>query len=111
VVRRQIEFKHFASKEIEEALKSGRALQNVYELEMQPEKTLEEAIDHAINRQTSEDDTHPSPVDRFRLVSRVICQSQLAPSGSMWDLFTDREAITGEMNSQIEKRVRTGSAT
>lgn len=110
VVRRQIEFNHFARKEIEEALKSGRALQNVYALEMQSEKTLDEAIDHAINRQTSEDDTHPSPVDRFRLVSRVICQNAPAPSGPMWDLFADREAITKEMSSQIEKMVKAATA-
>ena len=106
VVRRQIEFNHFAYKEVQEALRSGRALQNVYALETQPEKTLEEAIDNALNRQTSEDDTHPSPVDRFRLVSRVVCQNQPAPSAPMWDLFADREAITKEMSSQIEKMVR-----
>ena len=106
VVRRQIEFNHFAGKEIEEALKSGQALQNVYALEVQPERELEEAIDQAINRQTSEDDTHPSPVDRFRLVSRILCQNQPAPSGPMWDLFANREAITKEMSSQIEKMVK-----
>jgi Zn-dependent protease with chaperone function len=110
VVRRQIEFNHFAGKEIEEALKSGQALQNVYALEVQPERELEEAIDQAINRQTSEDDTHPSPVDRFRLVSRILCQNQPAPSGPMWDLFANREAITKEMSSQIEKMVKAAVA-
>jgi len=110
VIRCQIEFKHFAAREIDEALKSGRALQNVYTLEMQPEKTLEEEIDHAINRQTSEDDTHPSPVDRFRLVSRVICQNEPALSGPMWNLFTDRDAITKEMSLQIEQAVKASVA-
>jgi hypothetical protein len=110
VVRRQIEFDHFANKEIQEALASGRALHNVYALEAQPEKTLEEAIDNALNRQTSEDDTHPSPVDRFRLLNRVVCQNQPAPSGLMWDLFADREAITQEMSSQIEKMVKAAVA-
>jgi hypothetical protein len=106
VLRREIEFNYFAGKEIKEALTSGRALQNVYELEMQPEKTLEEAIDHAINRQTSEDDTHPSPADRFRLASRVMCQNQPAPPGPKWNLFADREAISNEMSVRIEKMVK-----
>lgn len=106
VVRRQIEFQYLAGKEIQEALKSGRTLQNVYALEMQQEKTLEDAIGNALNRQTSEDDTHPSPVDRFRLVSRVISQNQPVPSGVMWDLFADRKALTTEMSSQIEKMVK-----
>jgi Zn-dependent protease with chaperone function len=106
VVRREMEFNYFAGKEIKQALESGRALQNVYKLEMSPEKTLEEAIDQAINRQTSEDDTHPSPADRFRLASRVICQNQPAPSRPMWDLFADRDAISNEMSVQIEKMVK-----
>jgi len=106
VVRRQIEFNHFTDKEIREALNSGRTLQNVYALETQQEKTLEEAIDSALNRQTSEDDTHPSPADRFRLVANVVCRNQPGPSGLMWDLFADREAITKEMSSLIEKMVK-----
>jgi Zn-dependent protease with chaperone function len=107
VVRREMEFNYFAGKEIKEALESGRALQNLYKLEMSPEKTLEEAIDQAINRQTSEDDTHPSPADRFRLTSRVICQSQASPSSRpMWDLFADRDAISNEMSVQIEQKIK-----
>jgi tetratricopeptide (TPR) repeat protein len=106
VVRRQIEFKYFAGKEIEAALASNRGLRNVYALEMRTEKTLEETIDQAINRQTSEDDTHPSPVDRFRLVSRVACPSSPGPSAAMWDLFADREAISSEMSRKIESMVK-----
>ena len=106
VVRRQIEFKYFAGKEIDAALKSGRALQNVYALETSTDKTLEEAVNSAINRQTTEDDTHPSPVDRFRLVSRVAGQNFPGPSGPMWDLFADREAISKEMSQKIESLVK-----
>jgi Zn-dependent protease with chaperone function len=110
VVRRQIEFHHFAGKEIQQAVESGRPLQNLYAFEIQSEKMLEEQIDHAINRQTSEDDTHPSPVERFRLVSRVICPQAPTPAGPMWDFFADHEAITREMSSQIEKIAKTGAA-
>lgn len=106
VVRRQIEFKYFTGREIQDALKSRRPLQNVYALETPAEKTLVEAFDQAINRQTTEDDTHPSPVDRFRLVSRVVCQNHPGASGPMWDLFADREALTREMSREIENRVR-----
>ncbi len=111
VVRRQIEFNHFAGKEIQDALNAGRALQNVYTLTApQAEKELEDEIVSAINRQTTEDDTHPSPADRFRLVSHVVCQDQPAPSGAMWDLFADREGLTREMSLKIENMVK-ASAT
>jgi tetratricopeptide (TPR) repeat protein len=110
VVRRQIEFTHLADEEIAQALKSGRPLQNVYTLESQREKTVEETIDNALNRQTSEEDTHPSPADRFRLVKYVSCSNQVAPSGNMWDLFPNRDAITKEMSSQIEQMVKAAVA-
>jgi len=110
VVRRQIEFNHFASKEISAALSAGRSLQNVYALEAPPDKDIDESVDRALNRETSEDDTHPSPVDRFRLVSRITCQGQAASSGPLWDLFANPQAMTTEMNSKIENLVKGRSA-
>ena len=65
VVRRQFEFKDIAEREIEEALRAGRALQNIYALEIPAGRSFEVTLDQAINRPTSEDDTHPSPADRF----------------------------------------------
>jgi hypothetical protein len=81
----------------------------VYALQVQQQKSLEDAIDNEICRPTSEDDTHPSPVDRFRLLSRVVYKNQPARSGPMWDLFANREAITKEMSSEIEKMAREGA--
>jgi len=109
VVRRQIEFNHFAGKEIQEALSKGRALQNIYALESEPQKSLEDEIDKAMNRPTSEDDTHPSPADRFRLVNRIVCQNQIGSSGEMWDLFADRDAISREMSTRVESLAKAGA--
>jgi hypothetical protein len=61
VVRRQIEFDQLTRREFNKALRSGAGLHNIYRLEDQPEKALEEAIYKAIFRKSSEDDTHPSP--------------------------------------------------
>ena len=110
VIRRNIEFNHFADTEIKEALQSGRALQNVYALESHQEKAIDEEIESALNRATSEDDTHPSPLERFRLISRVVSSSQSDRSGLVWELFANRDTITQEMSSQIERMVHSGAA-
>ncbi len=110
VIRRHIEFTHFADNEIKDALKSGRALQNMYSLPTQQGEMLQEEIEKALSRQTSEDDTHPSPMDRFRLVNRVIHAKNVGPPVPMWDLFADREAITKEMSSEIEQMVKAAVA-
>lgn len=106
VVRRQFEFKDIAEREIGQALRAGRALQNIYALEMPPGRSFETTLDQAINRPTSEDDTHPSPADRFRLVNRMVCETQAGPSGPLWALFANPEAIASEMSLRVENMVK-----
>jgi len=110
VIRRQIEFDHFANKAVQHALDSGGPLENLYQLQTNdPSQDIQGAIETAVNRSTSEDDTHPSPEDRFRLVRRVACPNQLGPDGKMWDLFLDREALTQEMNAEVAKMLNRAS--
>jgi Zn-dependent protease with chaperone function len=110
VVRRQIEFNQLTRREFNEALRSGAGLHNIYRFEDQPEKALEEAIYKAIFRKTSEDDTHPSPMDRFRLVRRIVYPDGSTSSIPMWDLFANREALINEMSLEMEYKVRANKA-
>jgi Zn-dependent protease with chaperone function/tetratricopeptide (TPR) repeat protein len=110
VVRRAIEFDHMASREINDAVAVRRALQNLYELPEAPSdeivKTIEAEVSRAINRQTTEDDTHPSPVRRFSLASRINSRNEPPAAGAVWELFADRESLTNEMSALIERRVQ-----
>ncbi|HWN97706.1 MAG TPA: M48 family metalloprotease [Blastocatellia bacterium] len=106
VIRRQVEFEDIAYREIANANTARRDLQNLYELKASEEQQVEEKIKEAINRPTSEDDTHPSPVERFRFARRVTCNHELAPAGMVWDLFTNRVAITDEMSSLINAQAK-----
>ncbi len=106
IIRRQVEFEDIAYIEITDASKSRRAVQNLYELKVSEEQRIEEKIKEAINRPTSEDDTHPSPVERFRYVRRITCANEVAPAGMVWDLFTDRAILTDEMSALINNQVK-----
>jgi tetratricopeptide (TPR) repeat protein len=110
VVLRQIEFEHLAKKEISEAVNARRALTNLYELtkseELDQQKTLEEEFQKAIHRETSDTDTHPSPSERFRLASLVTSKEETFAAGNVWDLFLNREALTQQMSSEVEARLR-----
>jgi hypothetical protein len=87
-----------------------RALQNLYELPEAPGdeivKTIEAEVNSAINRQTTEDDTHPSPVRRFSLASRINSRNEPPAAGNVWELFANRESLTNEMSALIERRVQ-----
>jgi Zn-dependent protease with chaperone function len=110
VIRRRIEFEDVAYWEVHDAARSRRALQNLYELPVSNAIAIHEKFREALARQTSEDDTHPAPAERFRLAGRVIFNGQLPPSREVWELFADRAALTDEMSVLVGRRARAAGA-
>ena len=108
VVRKSVEFHHLAVKEIGASVEARRALQNLYELRADQNPDLQQEIDESLNRETSEDDTHPCPNDRFRLTRKITGANELPATGMVWDLFKNREALTNEMTSLIQSEVQSG---
>jgi Zn-dependent protease with chaperone function len=107
VIHRGIEFDAAADLEIRRALHARRSIANLYTLSISPDKDVEGRVSDALGRTTSEDDTHPAPMDRFRLVNGVVSTYQPQDSGMVWDLFTDPTALTTEMTATISQRVKT----
>ena len=110
VIRREVEFNRVASKEIEDAAQSRRDLKNLYQLQTSQEsfdqQMIETEINDIITRPTTEDDTHPSPVDRFRLAQRIAFNNPPSSNAMVWDLFASRESLTAEMSKLIDDRVK-----
>ena len=106
VVRKSAEFHHLAAKEIDACVGARRALQNLYELRVDQNPDLQQQIDQSLNRETSEDDTHPCPNDRFRLTRRIAGANEVPATGMVWDLFKNREALTNEMTSVVQSEVQ-----
>ena len=109
VIRRELEFSHVADKEVSAALDASRPISNLYELSVHDDATkgaIEVEFDRALEQSTSDDDTHPSPRDRFRFIEGAREAGAERLNGVVWDLFADRAAITAEMNDVIEKIVR-----
>jgi tetratricopeptide (TPR) repeat protein len=105
VVGKSVEFHHLAVKEIEDSVAVQRALQNLYELRLEENSDLQQQIEKSLNRETSEDDTHPSPNDRFRLTRKITGANESPATGMVWDWFANREALTNEMTSLIQSEV------
>lgn len=110
VIRREVEFNFAASKEIELAQLNGRAIANLYHLPSvkgtQHESQIDQQVQDIITQPTSEDDTHPCPMDRFRLAARIVTRGLLPANGLVWDLFANRETLTEEMSELINDQVR-----
>ncbi|MBK7997115.1 MAG: M48 family metalloprotease [Blastocatellia bacterium] len=104
VIRCEVEFSHLANQEIDNALATKRSLSNLYDLKatLDSEQDLNEQVNKIIAEKTSEDDTHPSPIDRFRYISRINSKIVEPSNTTVWELFADREAITKEMSTLVE---------
>ncbi|HEV7395865.1 MAG TPA: M48 family metalloprotease [Pyrinomonadaceae bacterium] len=102
VIRKSAEFEFVANREINESANAKRALLNLYELQSATDPDVDSRANAQLNRQTSEDDTHPSPNERFRLTRRIVTQSEPPISGMVWDLFQDRAALTLEMTTKVQ---------
>jgi Zn-dependent protease with chaperone function len=105
VVCKSVEFNHLAVKEIEDCVAVRRTLRNLYELRCEENSNLQEQIEKSLNRVTSEDDTHPSPTDRFRLTRKITGANELPATGMVWDWFKNREGLTTEMTSLVQSEV------
>jgi tetratricopeptide (TPR) repeat protein len=102
VIKRSAEFNAVATHEINESMAASRSMANLYELPVAESADIKAAADEALTRSTTEDDTHPSPTDRFRYTQRITTQTEPLISGMVWDLFTNREALTAEMTSLVQ---------
>lgn len=105
VIRRSLEFEAAANDEIRKSIERRRPLQNLYALSAPQGSQFATELSKALNRETSEDDTHPSPQDRFRLIAQFQIAACWPRPGEVWDLFNDPEAIRREMLATIEKRI------
>ena len=104
VIRRGLEFDAHANKEIERVIKAGEPLLNLYSSEMSAVEVGKE-FEATFNRRTTDDDTHPSPVDRVRLVAGIIARKPSSCSDEVWGLFGNREVLTQTMLAQVEKQI------
>jgi Zn-dependent protease with chaperone function len=105
VIGRELAFKAYANREIKAAIEARRPLQNLYQMATEGAGDVAGDLEQTLSRKTSRDDSHPSPADRFRLVSGLTHPSCPPRSGEVWGLFADRAGLEREMMVGFEQRV------
>lgn len=105
VIARSIEFDTAVRLELQSAVQMKRSLHNVYALPTVSSIDVRKRIADALTRPTTEDDTHPGPSDRFRLVSNVTHAAAQNDSTPVWDLFADGKRLMAEMTATLARHV------
>jgi hypothetical protein len=103
--RRQVEFPATVGRELEQAAGERREVRNVYGLRAPDSDDLQREIQAALTRPTSEDDTHPSPEERFRLTAGAAAAREWPDHREVWDLFVDRERLAAEMTAKFARPI------
>ncbi|MCL2650073.1 MAG: M48 family metalloprotease [Candidatus Azobacteroides sp.] len=106
VIKRDIEFNKYVRQEIEEAQDHHRPFNNLYELSGDLSDSIETELQMAINQETTEDDTHPSPNDRFHYIANVNDSNINYDTSKIKDLFINWDEITAAMTEVVEKRYK-----
>jgi Zn-dependent protease with chaperone function len=109
VIARSVEFEAAVTLELQSAAHGKRPVSNLYALPPLPavsSKDMEYRIADAMNRPTTEDDTHPGPADRFRLIEHVSYSGRRSDSTPVWDLFAQRQGVMAEMTATVARHVR-----
>ncbi len=113
VIRRSVIFDHAVDVEINDAIERQRPLANLYSLaeptDRETNQTIEQRVASALEEETTEDNTHPSPKDRFRLGERIAAIGAGYSRGLVWSLFEDPEAIKAELTAEIAARITDGT--
>lgn len=105
VIRRSLAFNFVVEREVGHALKASQPVVNLYALPQPTTDHLHQEYEKVLAQPTTADDTHPAPRDRLRLVARLPEPAVPAPSGLVWDLFNDKEAIMQEMMKLVEQNI------
>jgi Zn-dependent protease with chaperone function len=104
VIRRSVELNRVAHRKLGLVRTTEGHLDNIYDAPVEDNSTLDEEVKKSLNYRSSEDDTHPSPVDRFRYVRKIVRPLNVPEDQSMvWDLFANRARITEEMTALVNR--------
>lgn len=64
---------------------------------------VNEAIQQVMEAETSREDTHPSPSDRFALARQIDSCDSACADEFVWELFEDQSAITKAMSQRLSE--------
>lgn len=110
VVTRGVHFDAHVGATLKEVVDGQLPLTNLYTYQpVQKGDNIDEAIEQALQRQSSAYDSHPSPAERFALV-RALPRHGDAPGDDdalpAWSLFDDAAELQQLMTAQVRENVR-----
>lgn len=111
VIERQVRFDAHVNSTLKEVFEQRKALLNLYQYQpgaSENEADIEKQIAEGMNRKPSAYDSHPSPRDRFALVTALKASGDRHPPDAeeaVWSLFANREQIQEDMTRVVHRNL------
>lgn len=109
VIRRSVEFDLAVSRAVRETLRNTRPSLAFYSpdtlLELSEREHIEGAVRTILGRPTDQDDSHPSPKDRFALAARIDTEDRPLDPETAWALLTENERLLNDMSKLVDHLV------
>jgi Zn-dependent protease with chaperone function len=109
VIQQSISFPLRADAEIRKSLEVNQSINNLYDLPMEAnlQGELQKQLDEAMNRQTSQYDSHPAPRERIAWIERMhIPLSPILDNRQpALNLFPNPEELQRDMTAELMKNV------
>jgi Zn-dependent protease with chaperone function len=111
IIRQAAAFDASVNHQVKLATQHHTELPNLYlpaELPLPVRGEVNDRVAKELSRPTAAYDSHPSPQDRFRLLSRLgtAGDGEEGEAGPVWDLLGDPEALQDEMTAMVRDAVR-----
>jgi tetratricopeptide (TPR) repeat protein len=108
-IRRAVEFDLAVSRAVRDTIRQTRPAVAFYQLaatlELDERDHAEKVLRDILERQTNEEDSHPSPRDRFALARKVEAANPPLSAALAWELVADCDPVVGAMNRLMHDMV------
>jgi tetratricopeptide (TPR) repeat protein len=109
VIRRSVEFEVVVNRAVREALRGPQTGLAFYRPEvpvpLAEREQIEAAVRKLLERPTDENDSHPSPGDRFELAAHVGAEERPLSDVLAWELFDGADGVLADVRNQVEQWV------
>jgi tetratricopeptide (TPR) repeat protein len=108
-IRRAVEFDIAVDRAVRESIQTRQPTHAFYKLsatlELEDREQVETIIRTILDRDTDEEDSHPSPKDRFALAAKVDPNDTPPPATPAWSLVAGSDCVVGAMDRLVGEAV------
>ena len=113
-IRKSFEFELETNEHLKDYVRGATATANFYaspgRIKIEHREQIENAVQEVFHAPSTQEDTHPSPAERWKLADRLGVEDPETTGGLVCDLFPNRAQLLKELNAEIQDALKLEAA-